>query len=307
MQDPDPTAYLRPLLTKHALSIYRAAHSGASRDALDLLGRHRLLCAHREGPWGVRTWNRPVEGWLTEETGDGLYEPMYVGRPLLVTANDYATGVFNGDTGVVVATKRADGTSGRVAVIRGSAGDQPFGTSRLGDVDTMHAMTVHKAQGSQADEVTVLLPPVESPLLTRELFYTAVRTRCAPPWAGGSSGPAVCDSGWPGTSAVEVGAQVVQKVVDLCHVIARAPGGSEDRFGDVGHRTPTRDRRKHLVEEVVDVLHGIPLLEEPGQSERRSSRSCVTHDCLPVIRGRPSQPVVACASSATPTASGSRR
>ena len=174
VQDPDPTAYLRPLLTKHALSIYRAAHSGASRDALDLLGRHRLLCAHREGPWGVRTWNRTVEGWLTEETGDGLYEPMYVGRPLLVTANDYATGVFNGDTGVVVATKRADGTSGRVAVIRGSAGDQPFGTSRLGDVDTMHAMTVHKAQGSQADEVTVLLPPVESPLLTRELFYTAV-------------------------------------------------------------------------------------------------------------------------------------
>lgn len=174
VQEADPTAYLRPLLTSHALSVYRAARSGASREALDLLGRHRLLCAHREGPWGVRTWNRTIEGWVTEETGDGLYEPMYVGRPLLVTANDYAAGVFNGDTGVVVATTRADGTSGRVAVIRGNTGDQPFGTSRLGDVDTMHAMTVHKAQGSQADEITVLLPPVESPLLTRELFYTAV-------------------------------------------------------------------------------------------------------------------------------------
>lgn len=180
VEDADPSAYLRSVLTTHALGVYRAARQGHSREALDLLGRHRLLCAHREGPWGVRTWNRAVEGWLSEETGDGLYDPMYVGRPLLVTANDYATGVFNGDTGVVVATRREDGTSGRVAVIRGTDGDHPFGTSRLGDIETMHAMTVHKAQGSQADEITVLLPPEDSPLLTRELFYTAVtraRTR----------------------------------------------------------------------------------------------------------------------------------
>lgn len=181
IEEPDPTAYLRPLLTRHALGVYRAAQAGQSEQALDLLGNHRLLCAHREGPWGVRTWNRSVEAWLTEETGDGLYDPMYIGRPLLVTANDYATGVFNGDTGVVVATRRDDGRrGGRVAVVRGSEGDQTFGTSRLGDVETMHAMTVHKAQGSQADEVTVLLPPEDSPLLTRELFYTAVtraRTR----------------------------------------------------------------------------------------------------------------------------------
>ncbi|WP_154796295.1 exodeoxyribonuclease V subunit alpha [Occultella kanbiaonis] len=174
VEDPEPARALRPILTEHALAVYRAAQDGRSREALDLLGRHRLLCGHREGPWGVRTWNRHVESWLTEETGDGLYDPMYVGRPLLVTANDYATGVLNGDSGVVVATRRDDGTRGRVAVIRGSAGDQPFGPSRLGDLDTMHAMTVHKAQGSQADEITVLLPPEDSPLLTRELFYTAI-------------------------------------------------------------------------------------------------------------------------------------
>ncbi|TDE98904.1 exodeoxyribonuclease V subunit alpha [Occultella glacieicola] len=174
VEDPDPTRALRPILTDHALAVYRAAQAGRADDALDLLGRRRLLCGHREGPWGVRTWNRHVEDWLTEDTGDVLYDPMYVGRPLLVTANDYATGVLNGDTGVVVATRRADGTRGRVAVIRGSAGDQPFGPSRLGDVDTMHAMTIHKAQGSQAEEITVLLPPEDSPLLTRELFYTAI-------------------------------------------------------------------------------------------------------------------------------------
>jgi exodeoxyribonuclease V alpha subunit len=59
-------------------------------------------------------------------------------------------------------------------VISGAAGPLDFATSRLSDVETMHAMTIHKSQGSQADAVTVLLPQEDSPLLTRELFYTAV-------------------------------------------------------------------------------------------------------------------------------------
>ena len=70
------------------------------------LDRHRLLCAHREGPYGVRHWNRQVEHWLAEATGDPLYEEMYVGRPLMVTANDYGLGVYNGDAGVVVREAR---------------------------------------------------------------------------------------------------------------------------------------------------------------------------------------------------------
>ncbi len=78
-------------------------------------------------------------------------------------------GVYNGDTGVVVAGP--DGP--RVAIATGGA-PLDLAPSRLGDVETMHAMTIHKSQGSQADEVTVLLPDEESRLLTRELFYTAV-------------------------------------------------------------------------------------------------------------------------------------
>ncbi|HLS44412.1 MAG TPA: exodeoxyribonuclease V subunit alpha [Ornithinicoccus sp.] len=174
VQEADPAAYLRPMLTRHALAIRRAAAEGDDEGALAQLREHRMLCAHREGPWGVRTWNRQVEGWLREETGDPLFEPMYLGRPLLVTANDYVTGVFNGDTGVVVQSAKPDGTPVRMAAIEGAAGSQRFAPSRLGDVDTMHAMTIHKAQGSQAREITVLLPDVDSPLLTRELFYTAV-------------------------------------------------------------------------------------------------------------------------------------
>jgi exodeoxyribonuclease V alpha subunit len=88
---------------------------------------------------------------------------------LLVTANDYGLGVYNGDTGVVVV--RDDGLR---AVIAALAGPLDFATSRLSDVQTMYAMTIHKSQGSQADEVTVLMPPQDSRLLTRELFYTAV-------------------------------------------------------------------------------------------------------------------------------------
>ncbi|GAA5164159.1 exodeoxyribonuclease V subunit alpha [Ornithinimicrobium tianjinense] len=172
--EPDPTATLRPLVTRHAQAVLRAARDRDAEAAMAALGRHRLLCAHREGPFGVRTWNHLTETWLGEETGLTFYDPMYVGRPLLVTANDYANGVLNGDTGVVVASRTPEGTPVRMAVVEGPSGVQRFAPSRLGDVETMHAMTIHKAQGSQAEEVTVLLPPADSPLLTRELFYTAV-------------------------------------------------------------------------------------------------------------------------------------
>ncbi|MGA8330749.1 MAG: ATP-binding domain-containing protein, partial [Mycobacterium sp.] len=130
---------------------------------------HRLLCAHREGPYGVRHWNRRVEQWISEETGQPSWSEWYAGRPLLVTANDHGLHIYNGDNGVAVA--RADGIR---AVIAGAGGPLDFATSRLSDVETMHAMTIHKSQGSQAEEVTVLMPNEDSRLLTRELFYTAV-------------------------------------------------------------------------------------------------------------------------------------
>jgi exodeoxyribonuclease V alpha subunit len=87
----------------------------------------------------------------------------------LVTANDYGLKVYNGDTGVVVV-----GDDGLRAVIAGATGTLDFATSRLADIETMHAMTIHKSQGSQVAEVTVLMPPEDSRLLTRELFYTAI-------------------------------------------------------------------------------------------------------------------------------------
>ncbi|SON58918.1 RecBCD enzyme subunit RecD [Mycobacterium simulans] len=167
--DDDPTARMRAILVPHALRLREAALLGAVDIALGLLDEHRLLCAHRRGPFGVQHWNRQVESWLAEETGQPPWSPWYAGRPLLVTANGYGLRVYNGDTGVAVA-----GPDGLRAVIAGATGLLDFATGRLADVETMHAMTIHKSQGSQAAEVTVLVPPEDSRLLTRELFYTAV-------------------------------------------------------------------------------------------------------------------------------------
>lgn len=164
-----PTDRLRAVLISHALRVREAAVLADGVAALATLDEHRLLCAHRHGPYGVAHWNRQVERWLLEETGQPVSSAWYAGRPVLVTANDYGLKVYNGDTGVVVV-----GSDGLRAVIASAGGTLSFATSRLTDIETMHAMTIHKSQGSQADEVTVLMPPEDSRLLTRELFYTAV-------------------------------------------------------------------------------------------------------------------------------------
>ncbi len=132
-------------------------------------------CCARTGAdhTAIAHWNRQVERWLTEATGEPIWSSWYAGRPVLIAANDYGLGLYNGDTGVAVLG--GAGQQGALrAVIASAAGPLDFPTSRLGDIETMHAMTIHKSQGSQADEVTVLMPPEDSRLLTRELFYTAV-------------------------------------------------------------------------------------------------------------------------------------
>ncbi len=169
VQQADPASAIRSTSLPAALAVRDAAATGDAVKALAALDRHRLLCAHRDGPYGVRHWNRRIEQWLTLETGDPLYERAYLGRPILVTANDYTLGIYNGDVGVVL-----DSANGRRVAVASGATHLDLAPSRLGDAETMHAMTIHKSQGSQADVVTVLLPDEDSRLLTRELFYTAV-------------------------------------------------------------------------------------------------------------------------------------
>ncbi|QWZ09255.1 exodeoxyribonuclease V subunit alpha [Nocardioides panacis] len=150
--------------------LVRAARSGDAAASLERLDRHRVLCAHREGAYGVRRWSLLMEEWLREAIDGYAREGRwYVGRPLMVTSNDYQLRLFNGDTGVVV----QDGSGVRAAFRRDNV-DDLLPVSRLSEVQTVHAMSVHRSQGSQFARVTLVLPPADSPLLTRELLYTAI-------------------------------------------------------------------------------------------------------------------------------------
>lgn len=165
----EPTLDLIPGVVEHAVTLRELALRGDAVGALAHLGESRFLCAHRTGPYGTRHWNRLIERALAEHAPEVAIQPMYVGRPILVTRNDYGLGLSNGDTGVVIHTE-----DGPMAAIETGAGMMQLSPWRLSDIETMHAMTVHKAQGSQAAEVTVLVPPAESRLLTREMLYTAI-------------------------------------------------------------------------------------------------------------------------------------
>jgi exodeoxyribonuclease V alpha subunit len=143
------------------------AAEGESRSALDQLAAVRVLCAHRRGPYGVARWNWLFEDWLA--AGGPRLAGFYVGRPVLVTANDRSNKLFNGDLGVVV----DDAGAVRVAFPLASS-VRLVSSARLEAVETVHAMTIHKSQGSEFVHVVVVLPPPESRLATRELLYTAV-------------------------------------------------------------------------------------------------------------------------------------
>jgi exodeoxyribonuclease V alpha subunit len=164
---------VREALARFWDEVLAAASAGDGRAALSALGRLRLLCAHRDGPAGASTWSSVAQQWLgagREGQESHALSPWYLGRPVIVTANDYSLGLFNGDTGVAV--RRPDGNLSvvfeRAGVVKG------FSPARLAAVETAFALTAHRAQGSELDEVVVLLPGPASRVLTRELLYTAV-------------------------------------------------------------------------------------------------------------------------------------
>ncbi|WP_055475407.1 exodeoxyribonuclease V subunit alpha [Gordonia sp. HS-NH1] len=151
-----------------------AARDADAEAALDALDTHRVLCAHREGSSGVRGWSARITEWLG--TAGAEHTGWYPGQPILVTANDRQTSTFNGDTGVVIADpdgRKQGADAVRVAFRRGGS-VRLLHPTQLADVESVHAMTIHRSQGSQFRQVTVILPPPGSELLTRELLYTAI-------------------------------------------------------------------------------------------------------------------------------------
>lgn len=184
---PDELDGVRADVAAWGAAMSSAGALGDAPAALDALDAHRVLCAHRDGSWGVQGWSRRVVDWLAEgdtDSGHGRSPAMgssspggvwaasptaHPGEPLLVTANDRQTATFNGDSGVVIRS----GNTLEVVFRRGTE-IRRLHPTRLADVVPLYAMTIHRSQGSQFDGVTVVLPPEGSELLTRELLYTAV-------------------------------------------------------------------------------------------------------------------------------------
>jgi exodeoxyribonuclease V alpha subunit len=163
-------------LAGHGAAVVEAARAGEGESALDAAGAAKLLAATRRGPFGLHAWSERIEAAVADRL-EGPVDSMrrgerfYVGKPVLVTANDPIAGVANGDVGVVVADPD---TGERFVAMRLEGAVRHLAPGRLDRTEPWWAMTIHKSQGSEFPEVVVSLPAAGSPILTRELLYTAI-------------------------------------------------------------------------------------------------------------------------------------
>ena len=164
----------------------KAAYRNWAYDVLDVFNHFQVLCAVRHGQAGTERINRDIATALFAarliEADRGWYE----GRPVMMMRNDYSLGLMNGDIGIALRMPGPDGEPRLYVAFpmtRGSstmdADDSDTSVrcvlpSRLGDVETVYAMTVHKSQGSEFEHVALVLPEDTSSILTRELLYTGV-------------------------------------------------------------------------------------------------------------------------------------
>ena len=163
-------AEIEALITDTAVDATRAALDGDVTGALAAAQSVKVLAAVRHGHGGLYDWTARIEEAVGRQVaGVHTTARWYVGRPVIVTANDRVNRLTNGDTGIVVA-----GRTGPL-IVMGEAPDlRRVPVSRVSEVETWWAMTIHKSQGSEFPHVVVSLPDATSPILTRELLYTAI-------------------------------------------------------------------------------------------------------------------------------------
>lgn len=177
----DPVADSRALsdtatvVLEHARQVCDAAlHASSDEDMaklLNLRGQLQLICAHKRGKFGVTGWNSTIDRKL----GPRAKGQWYVGRPVMVLVNDYVNDLSNGDIGVVC----QDNSQQRFAVFSSENGIRRIPVTKLPPVETVHALTIHKSQGSEYEHTIVVLPLQASRIVTRELVYTGI-TRAKP-------------------------------------------------------------------------------------------------------------------------------
>ena len=160
------------LLKRRPAAADRQVFMAWTHSVLTAFEGFRLLCAVREGNWGTVAMNLAVERALIAEALLVRRGEWYEGRPVMVTRNDPGIGVFNGDIGIVM--KPLDAGAPLRAYFLDGAALRSVGVSRLANVDTAFAMTVHKSQGSEFEHTALVLPQEPSRVLTRELVYTGI-------------------------------------------------------------------------------------------------------------------------------------
>ena len=172
---------LHRALEREVKERYRGLRDGELETRLATLDGFRVLCAHRSGAASVEQLNPLISRALGSSRGES-----YAGRPIIITQNDYATQLFNGDVGVLhsVPFSRAREDIARtderakkrelVACFRSGGSTRQVSLARLPSHESAYAMTVHKSQGSEFDQVAIVLPERPSRILSRELLYTAI-------------------------------------------------------------------------------------------------------------------------------------
>jgi exodeoxyribonuclease V alpha subunit len=174
MIDPDDTRRVGACIDALARKYYGPCfEDGGCTMQLEQFTRFRILCAHRTGADGVTALNERVAASLKDYTGIDTDREWYPGRPVMVTCNDYHLNLFNGDVGLIV---KPDADTSRLTALFMDSDKKTrmISPARLPVHETVYAMTVHKSQGTEFDTVLLVLPRHVSPVVTRELFYTAV-------------------------------------------------------------------------------------------------------------------------------------
>ena len=141
------------------------------QNAYQLVANNKVLCGPRDGSLGIYTWNALLSKGVQGSSDSDLFQP---GTPLLVTINSPRSQLVNGDIGVVVNVQEPDGSTHRRIFFQTEDGGRYLTPAELPKVELCYAMTIHKSQGSEYENLVVILPGESSPLLTRELVYTAV-------------------------------------------------------------------------------------------------------------------------------------
>ena len=171
---------LKPLVLAgfgHYLTLLHKAGSDAdadrwARNLLKSYSQFQLLCALRSGDWGIEGINTQVSQWLTAAGLVDGRQLWYAGRPVMMQRNNYSLGLMNGDIGITVSAPQNGQL--RVVFLLADGRIKWVLPSRLTEVETAYAITVHKSQGSEFNHCCLVLPPDNSPLLSRELLYTGI-------------------------------------------------------------------------------------------------------------------------------------